>query len=134
MCDVFDVGCAAPNSVWSGSFVPESSPPAKPWCLKMSRSANVVPGTSSGDGCVQLVGMLERGAVTGHYCRSNRAIDLFVLMPGSSIELQPEILVGLVSGDEIQGRFYVRKSNDPDEGYSPARGFRLKRVNACPTN
>jgi hypothetical protein len=83
---------------------------------------------------VQLVGMLERGAVTGHYCRSNRAIDLFVLMPGSSIELQPEILVGLVSGDEIQGRFYVRKSNDPDEGYSPARGFRLKRVNACPTN
>jgi hypothetical protein len=45
----------------------------------------LIPGTSDGDGCVQLIGVLDGTAVTGHYCRSNRAIDLFRLMPDSSV-------------------------------------------------
>jgi hypothetical protein len=55
-------------------------------------------------------------------------------MPDSSVELQPDILGGTVRDDEIQGRFYVKASNDPDEGFSAARGFKLRRVDACPTN
>jgi len=134
-CDVLDVRCSVSNSVWSGSLdVTETSAPVKPLCLKISRSLNLIPGTSDGDGCVQLVGVLDPTAVTGHYCRSNRAIDLFRLMPDSSVELQPDILVGIVTGDEIRGRFYVKASNDPGEGFSAARGFKLRRVDACPAN
>jgi hypothetical protein len=136
-CHVFDVRCPVSNSVWSGSLnATETSTREKPpsLCLKISRSPNVLPGTSDGDGCVQLTGVLDRTAVTGHYCRSNRAIDLFRVSPGSSVELQPDILVGIVTDDEIRGRFYVKASNDPGEGFSAAPGFRLKLVDACPTN
>jgi hypothetical protein len=55
-------------------------------------------------------------------------------MPDSSVELQPDILIGIVTDDEIRGRFYVKASNDPDEGFSAARGFKLRLVDACPTN
>lgn len=140
-CHVFDVRCPVSNSVRSGSLNATGTstgekPPAL--CLKISRSPNGLPGTSDGDGCVQLTGVLDRTAVTGHYCRSNRAIDLFRVSPGvspgSSVELQPDILVGIVTDDEIRGRFYVKASNDPGEGFSAARGFSLKLVDACPTN
>ena len=133
-CNVLDVRCPVTKSVWSGSLnVTGTAAPGKPLCLEISRSLNLIPGTSDGDGCVQIVGVLDRAAVTGHYCRSNRAIDLFRLMPDSSPDLQPDILVGTVTDDEIRGRFYVKKSNDPDEGFSAAPGFKLKRVDACQT-
>jgi hypothetical protein len=136
-CHVFDVRCPVSNSVWSGSLnatgtATGEKPPAL--CLKISRSPNVLPGTTDGDGCVLLTGMLDRTAVTGHFCRSNRAIDLFRVSPGSSVELQPDILVGIATDNEIRGRFYVKASNDPDEGFSAARGFTLKLVDACPAN
>src|SRR5262249_25606279 len=80
-CDVLDVRCPVSNSVWSGSLdVAGANKPSL--SLKISRSLNLIPGTSDGDGCVQLTGVLDRTAVTGHYCRSNRAIDLFRVMPG----------------------------------------------------
>jgi hypothetical protein len=136
-CDVLDVRCPVSNSVWSGSLnVTATSTPLKPpsLCLKISRSLSLIPGTSDGDGCVQLVGVLERTAVTGHYCRSNRAINLFRVMPDSSVELQPDILIGIATDNEIQGRFFVKETNDPNEGFSATRGFKLRRVDACQTN
>lgn len=129
-CGVFDVQCSVPDTVWSGSLAASQ----KPMCLKISRSANVIPGTTRGDGCVQLVGMLNNGAVTGHYCRANSAIDLFSVTPGSSVELQPDILIGVANVDEIRVRYYVKKTNDPDEPFSPVQGFTLKRVDACTAN
>jgi hypothetical protein len=83
---------------------------------------------------VQIIGVLDRTAVTGHYCRYNRSIDLFRVMPDSSVELQPDILIGIVTDDEIRGRFYVKESNDPDGGFSGARGFTLRLADACQTN
>lgn len=127
-CDAFDVRCSAPDTVWSGSLMGSQ----QPMCLKISRSATLIPGTTGGDGCVQIVGMLNNGAVTGHYCRTNSAIDLFRVTPGSAIELQPDILIGVVRVGEIRGRYYVKMSNDPDEPFSPGPGFTLKRVDACP--
>jgi|1186.fasta_scaffold197342_1 hypothetical protein len=129
-CEVFDVRCPASESAWSGSLTSTSE---KPMCLKISRSPNLIPGTTGGDGCVQLVGVLNKGAVTGHYCRANSAIDLFSVTPGSSVELQPDILIGIVSVDEIRGRYYVKKTNEPDEPFSPGPGFTLRRVDACQT-
>jgi len=136
-CDVLDVRCSISNSVWTGSLkVMDTSTGVKPpsLCLKISRSINLIPGTLDGDGCVQLIGVLDGTAVTGHYCRSNHAIDLFRLMPDSSVELQPDILVGIVADDEIRGRFYVKASNDPDEGFSGGRGFTLRLADACQAN
>src|SRR5262245_61015334 len=130
-CNVLDVRCPVSSSVWSGSLnVTATSTPRQPssLCLKISRSLNSIPSTSGGDGCVQLVGVLERTAVTGHYCHSNRVINLFRVMPDSPVELQPDILVGVATDNEIRGRLYVKQTNDPDEGFSPTAGFNLRRV------
>jgi hypothetical protein len=139
-CDVFDVRCPVSNSVWSGSLdVTATSTPVK-LCLKLSRSLSVLPGTLDADGCVQLVGVLERtdrqrnSSVIGHYCRSNSAINLLLAVPSSSFELQPDILSGTVSLGGIRLQYYVKRSNDPDEPLSPFRHFSLKRVDACQTN
>jgi hypothetical protein len=136
-CNALDVKCPVSNSVWSGSLnATETSTPVKPpsLCLKISRSPNLIPGTLNGDGCVQLVGVLDRTAVTGHYCSSSGVIDLFRVMPDSAVELQPDILVGIASDAEIRGLLYVKKSNDPNEGFSAVRDFKLMLVDACPTN
>jgi len=141
-CDenIFDVRCPVSDSVWSGSLdVTATSTPVK-LCLELSRSPSVLPGTVDGDGCVQLVGVLERtnhqrgSSVIGHYCRSNSAINLLLAMPSSSFELQPDILSGTVSLDGIRLQYYVKRSNDPDEPFSPVGHFSLKRVDACQTN
>lgn len=144
-CDVLDAGCPVTNSAWSGFLIvtPAPSTRAQPpsFCLKISRSLNVIPGTLDGDGCVQIIGVLDNlppssrgGAVSGHYCRSNGAIDLFRVMPGTSGDLQPDILIGLVTLDQIRGRIYVKKSNDPDEVFSGVWGFELRLVDECPSN
>ena len=146
-CDVLDVRCPVSNSVWSGSLIvtatstPSTRVQPPSLCLKISRSLNVIPGTLDGDGCVHIIGVLDNfpassygSAVSGHYCRSNGAINLFRVMPDSSADLQPDILIGIMTVDEIRGRIYLKKSNDPDGVFSGTRGFKLRLVDACQTN
>jgi len=153
-CDAFDVRCTVSTSTWSGSLiVPEASTPsshAQPpsLCLKISRSLNAIPGTRDGDGCVQIVGIIDKssilqGAVSGHYCSSNGVVNLLRVMPDSPIELQPDMLIGTVSGAGdggvtlntiIRGQIYLKESNNPDEGYSKGPGFKLSLADGCPSN
>ena len=146
MCDAFDVRCPVSTSTWSGSLiVPEASTPsphAQPasLCLKISRSPNaIIPGTTDWDGCVQIVGIFDKlsilqGAVSGHYCSSNGVINLLRVMPDSSIEVQPDMLIGSVTLNNIRGQIYLKASNNPDEGYSKGPGFKLGLVDECQSN
>ena len=56
-CDALDVRCPVSNSVWSGSLNVTERPTSL--CLKISRSLNLIPGTSDAHGCVQLIGVLD---------------------------------------------------------------------------
>jgi hypothetical protein len=63
-------------------------------------------------------------------------------MPDSSIELQPDMLIGSVTLNNIEGHIfaniegeiYLKASNNPDEGYSKGPGFKLGLVDGCPSN
>ena len=153
-CDPFDVRCPVSTSTLSGSLIlPEASTPsphAQPTslCLKISRSLNAtIPGTQDSDGCVQIVGIFDKssalgGAVSGHYCSSNGVINLLRVAPDEAIELQPDMLIGSVTVDNIEGHIfaniegeiYLKASNNPDEGYSKGPGFKLELVDGCPSN
>ncbi len=138
-CGAFDVRCPVSTSTWSGSLIVPDAQPAS-LCLKISRSLNaIILGTLDPEGCVQIVGIFDKssilqGAVSGHYCSSNGVIDLLRVMPDSSIEVQPDMLIGSVMLNNISGQIYLKASNNPDEGYSKGPGFKLGLVDGCQSN